>query len=187
MSVANSYARALYEAAKESQLSAESLGQLESQLDTLQACFEESKDARIALIGPLTSTREKTALVEAIAKQYGFAPLLTQFVVLLAKKGRLPLLKEIRDAFSSVRLTQEGGISGRLVAADSMEEADIGILTKAFSQKFGKKVAFRVSTDPSLLAGMKVTVNGVTYDGSLRSQIQKLRDQFVAGMPSGQN
>jgi F0F1-type ATP synthase delta subunit len=64
-----------------------------------------------------------------------------------------------------------------------LAEADIDTLTKAFSQKLGKKVAFRVAIDPSLLAGMKVTVNGVTYDGTLRSQIHKLRDHLAAGLP----
>ena len=33
-----------------------------------------------------------------------------------------------------------------------------------------------------ILAGMKVTVNGVTYDGTLRSQLQKLRDQVAMGV-----
>jgi len=187
MSVAISYAKALFQAAKENQLSAEVVGTIESQMDSFHAFLDSSKEGRVALFGPLTSTREKLSLIENITKQLNFNPLLSQFFALLARKGRLALLGEIRDAFNSVRLTQEGGVAGRLVAAEPMSESDIGILTKAFSQKFGKKVAFRMTTDPSLLAGMKVTVNGVTYDGSLRSQIQKLRDQFVAGMPGEQN
>jgi F0F1-type ATP synthase delta subunit len=64
-----------------------------------------------------------------------------------------------------------------------MNEADVKNLAKAFSEKLGKRVAFQSSTEPALLAGLKVTVNGVTYDGTLRSQIQKLRDYFVAGLP----
>ena len=57
-------------------------------------------------------------------------------------------------------------------------QEDVEALAKAFGKKLNKRVAFHVSTDPSLLAGMKVTVNGVTYDGTLRSQLQKLRDQI---------
>jgi F0F1-type ATP synthase delta subunit len=42
----------------------------------------------------------------------------------------------------------------------------------------GRKVAFRVSTDPSLLAGVRVTVSGVTYDGTLKAQLEQLKDKI---------
>jgi F-type H+-transporting ATPase subunit delta len=92
---------------------------------------------------------------------------------------------EIRNAYRSVRLEAEGGVSGRLVSADPLSESDIKGLADAFQRKLGKPVAFRVSTDPSLLAGMKVIVNGVTYDGTLKSQLQQLRDLVVAGQVTG--
>jgi F-type H+-transporting ATPase subunit delta len=183
MSVATSYAKAFYEVAKESQATSEALDSMEKQLELFLAVMDESKEARTALQAPVTTTREKTALVEEISKKLNLADLTRHFLMLLARKDRISILREVRDAFNVVRLTAEGGVPGRLIAAESMSEADISTLAKAFSQKLGKKVAFRVSTDSSLLAGMKVTVNGVTYDGTLRSQLQKLRDRFVAGFP----
>ena len=180
MSVAKSYANALFQAVHEVKELAHDLGQVEDQLDTFLALLDSSAELKVALLSPVTHTQEKVQLVDTFAKRLEFSPLVHQFISLLAKKGRLTLLKKIRDVFDEVRIQEEGGVLGRLVAAEPMEEKDIGILAKAFSQKFGKKVAFRVSTDPSLLAGMRVTVNGVTYDGTLRSQLQKLRDRFVA-------
>jgi F-type H+-transporting ATPase subunit delta len=184
MSVVNSYAKALYEAAIESQNSPEFLDTVENQLDTFLSILTDSKEARAALLAPITNTGEKLNLIEEFSKKLNLNSIVKQFLSLLARKERLFLLKEIRDSFSDVRLIQEGGVSGQLVSAEAMSEADMSSLAEAFSKKFGKKVAFRVSTDPSLLAGMKVTVNGVTYDGTLRSQLQKLRDRFVAGLPS---
>jgi F-type H+-transporting ATPase subunit delta len=183
MSVATSYARALFEAAKENQVSSAELNQIEEHLIQIENLIYTSKDAKVALLSPLTSTREKTAIIEEISQKFGFSPLVTRFVVLLAKKGRLSLISEVNEAFSAARLVSEGGVQGTLVSAEPLAEADMNTLTKAFSQKLGKKVAFRVAFDPSLLAGMKVTVNGVTYDGTLRSQIYKLRDHLAAGLP----
>jgi F-type H+-transporting ATPase subunit delta len=181
MSVSTSYAKALYQAAKDSKINADALSEIESQLGIFALSFETSKEMRVALLGPMTTSKEKVALVEGIANKIGFQPLLSQFLVLLARKGRLSLLGKMKDAFSSIRVTEEGGVIGKLVTAEPLGEADINSLAKAFGQKLGKKVAFQVATDSSLLAGIKVTVNGVTYDGTLRSQIQKLREQFVAG------
>ena len=183
MSIANSYAKALYEAAKESRLSSEGLEQIENELGQFVACLDASRNLETALLGPIATVQEKTSLIRDLSTKLALSPLVSQFVILLVKKRRLPFLKEIKDSFSSVRVTMEGGIAGHLVSAEPIGEADISLLAKAFSRKLEKKVAFRVSTDSSLLAGMKVTVNGVTYDGTLRSQLQKLRDRFVTGLP----
>jgi F-type H+-transporting ATPase subunit delta len=185
MSVAHVYAKALFESVQE-QASSEGLDWVESQIDDFLRALNSSQELQIALFSPVITGREKVRLVEEISKKLSVNPWMTQFFILLVKKGRLNQLEQIKDSFNSVRLIAEGGVMGRLVAADSMSDSDVGILAKAFSQKLGKKVAFRVSTDPLLLAGMKVTVNGVTYDGSLRSQLQKLRDRFVAGFSVGQ-
>src|SRR4051794_28208205 len=126
MSVASSYARALYEAAKEGNTSSELMDQMEKEMDFLQSSISATKEVRIALLSPVTTKREKVSLVEQICRQLKVSPLLTQFIMLLARKGRLTLMDEIRDAFSSFRLTLEGGVAGRLVSAEQMNEADVG-------------------------------------------------------------
>jgi F-type H+-transporting ATPase subunit delta len=186
MSVAKAYARALYETATDQKLSPEFFDHVEVQMDHFLSFLEKWKDGKVLLFSSMTSTREKIGMIQEFSKKLDFSPLLTQFMILLIQKKRLSLFKEIRTHFGVVRLTLEGGVPGRLVSAEPMSESDIGVLARAFSQKLGKKVAFQVSTDPFLLAGMKVTVNGVTYDGTLRSQLQKLRDRFVNGLAESQ-
>ena len=121
------------------------------------------------------------AVVEKLAQAMSLSGALPSFLQLLARKNRLVILGQVRDALHRVRLDAEGGVAGQVVSAEPMDQKDIDSLAQAFSKKLGKRVAFKVSTDPSLLAGMKVTVNGVTYDGTLRSQLQKLRDQVAMG------
>ena len=181
MSVANSYANALYEALCDSQQKDQVI-ETESQLTQLVSVLQSSTEARVALISPLTTLKEKTALIDDLAKKQGFGELETRFILLLSRKGRLDILEEIVEAFHTLRLVRDGGVPGHLTVAEPMSDSDIDTLSKLLGKKLGKKVTFRVSTDPSLLAGMKVTVNGVTYDGTLRSQLLKLRDRFVTGL-----
>lgn len=188
MSVAHVYAKALFQAATEGKSPAESAAlcdQLDSQLATLLEVLETSKQLQVALQAPITTSKEKAAVVKELVAKLGFGRLMSDFLILLASKGRFLLLQPIRDEFASVRLTAEGGVPGRLSTAEAISPSDVENLAKAFSRKLGKKVAFQVKTDPSLLAGIKVTVNGVTYDGTLRSQLQQLRDRFLVGVASG--
>jgi F-type H+-transporting ATPase subunit delta len=182
MSVAKAYARALYEtAAGPSGEGRPDLLKVEEQLKDFSRLVSSSREAKVALFGPVATSKEKAAIIEGLAKKLGLMDVVTRFLSLLAMKGRLPIVSEIQEAFSIVRVEAEGGVIGSLVAADPIEQQDVETLSRAFAKKLGKKVFFRVSTDPALLAGMKVTVNGVTYDGSLRSQLHKLRDQVTVG------
>lgn len=186
MSVAKSYAHALFGAAIDQKLTSEALARLEQELRGVTAVFKSSKEARIALLSPITSTKEKISLIEEISKKRSLSPLVTQFLVLLAKKRRLSIAQEISDAFMAARLESEGRLSGQLEVAGALSDAEVQSLGGFFEKKLGKRVVFQVTENPTLLAGIKVTVNGVTYDGTLRSQLQQLRDKFVASASGGQ-
>lgn len=179
MSVAKSYAKALYETAQSAK---QAVAPIEKELDQFLAAMNGSREGNIALTGPVTTAKEKMAVVEAVAQKLGLGDLTRRFLSLLARKERLGLLAEVNEALSEVRLLAEGGVSGVLYSAEPMSASDVDGLASAFSKKLGKKVAFRVEADPTLLAGVKVTVNGVTYDGTLRSQLQRLRDQVASGV-----
>lgn len=181
MSVAKAYAKALHEAAKDAQATSDTFIQLEAEMDQFGKTLAGSPQLKSALTAPITSSKEKSMIVEALAAKAGYSPLFRQFLTLLAKKSRLDVFEKIRDTFAIVRLEAEGGTLGKLETAEPIEPSDVESLSAAFSKKLGRKVSFKVTTDSSLLAGMKVTVNGVTYDGSLASQLRRLRDRFVYG------
>jgi F-type H+-transporting ATPase subunit delta len=187
MSVAKSYAQALYQAAVENKKDGLSAEVLEKQLADFSSVVENSPELRQALFSPVANTREKTAILEQLSAKLNLNPLLLSFLCLLAKKSRLPFLSEVAEAFTTARIAAEGRIAGVLEAADAMSEQDVQGLAKAFSQKLGKPVTFKVSTQPWLLAGMRVTVHGITSDGSLHSQLQRLRERLAEGAAALEN
>jgi len=183
MSVATSYAKALFETARDAKATGDTLDTIDAQLHAFEDALATSKEVQVALLAPVSTAKEKAALIEAVASKLKLEPLVANFLLLMAKKNRLGSIREIRSAFLAARLQAEGGLGATLTSAEPMTKADIESLTAAFSKRLGKKIAFQVSTDPNLLAGLKVTVGGVTYDGSLRSQLQKLRDQIAVAQP----
>jgi F-type H+-transporting ATPase subunit delta len=181
MSVSKSYAKALLESAKEMGLQSSDLDQIQSELDSFRQAMDENAEFNEALTSPVVSAQNKVEISSAVASKMGFSKLTNQFVALVARKGRADIFEEISDAFMEVRLEAEGATLGTVVSADVLQKADLEELAAAFSKKTGKKTIFKAEVDPSLLAGLKVTVSGVTYDGSLRSQLQQLRNQLVYG------
>ncbi|MBI4925585.1 MAG: ATP synthase F1 subunit delta [Bdellovibrio sp.] len=186
MSVARAYAKALYETVLESDQGAHAhtnniKNLIHDQAVGFQSVIDQHKEFRIAILGPVTSQKEKISLVREVAKKFNCSQVFLNFLNLLIKKGRLYLLPEILEAFESVCLEAHGGIYGTLVSAIPVEQSLIDELVVSFKKKLGKQVEFKTTIDPSLLAGIKVTVNGVTYDGTLYSKLKRLRDKFVFG------
>ena len=179
-SVAKSYAKTLLEAAQDFKLTGQDVDVIENQLEELSKMVAGSPDLRVVFAGPAASTQEKVSLVREFAKRMNLGSLLSNFLVLLARKERLGFVSEVAEAFGVVRLEAAGGVAGQVVSADPIESSDLDSLGKVFSAKLGKKIAFKTSIDPDLLAGMKVTISGVTYDGTLRTQLQRLRDRIAS-------
>jgi F-type H+-transporting ATPase subunit delta len=182
-SVSRSYAKALLETAQENGLKAADLDQIEAELNAFGSAMVTSGDLNVALSNPTISNAEKASIAEAVATKLGFSKLTTQFLTMVARKRRGSVLEEIAETFMAVRLESEGATLGAVVSADVLKKEDLEELATSFTRKLGKKVVFKAAVDPNLLAGLKVTVNGITYDGSLRSQLQTLRDRLVYGKP----
>jgi len=187
MSLARSYARALYESSQELAQNAKGANFGPSELASLQAelahfvsLSKASREARMVLESAVVSADERVAFVLTLSQRAGYSKLASNFLLLIAKKGRFGSLAEISDAFAAVCLEAQGGLFGNVVSADPVDAADLQGLADAFTKKLGKKVAFKSSVDSELLAGMKVTVSGITYDGTLKAKIQRLRDRLAS-------
>lgn len=185
MSVARSYSKALYESAKEKGLSSGDMDRIENDLASFSAAMASNENLNEALVSPIVSATDKVVIAQKTAEKLGLSKLTTDFVALMAKKNRVSHAGDILDGFKSVRLESEGGIFGSVVSAEELSASDVEELAKAFTKKLGKKIVFKTAIDPTLLAGLRVTVNGVTYDGSVRSQLQQLRDRLVYGKSNG--
>lgn len=178
MSLARSYAKALFESLSDPS-HATNFDQTAQDLKKFEALLGESSELRMALLSPGTSAQEKERITKQFSEKQQLSKLGTKFLILLAKKQRLNVLTAIKDAFDVVRLESEGGIIGQVTSADAISEEDVKEIESAFSKKLGKKVSLKTAVDPSLIAGVRVTVSGVTYDGSMKAQLERLKNQFV--------
>ncbi|MBL7715931.1 MAG: ATP synthase F1 subunit delta [Bdellovibrionales bacterium] len=181
MSVAQSYAKALYEASRDQGVKAETI---EAAVYTVASAIEGSKQLRDVLYSPSTSGSDRSKVLVALAEKAVTGKegkLVGQFLTLLMKKRRLTVLSDIAGAFKKARVEAEGGVLGVVASADALKQDDLESLARAFTGKLGKKVVFETKIDAELLAGMKVTVGGVTYDGTLKNQLSRLRTNLIHG------
>jgi len=180
MSVSTSYASALFAAAHAERLDGATMDKIEADLKSFSAEVQSHAQLRAALCGPAATVSEKAAVLGELSARVGWHPLLLKFLELVSRKGRMDLVDELANGFSRVRIESSGGELGVLESSDPLSDADVQQLAEAFTKRLGRKVVFEKKTRPGLLAGVKVTVGGTTYDGTLRAQLNRLRDKFFA-------
>ena len=182
MSLAQSYARALFEMVQESSLKKPDLNQVIHELEQFQNGLDDSPIGQKVFLNSVIQAKEKIALISSCSEKLKFLDVTSHFLQIICRKNRVSSLKKIIQSLKFIQLSEQGGVEGRVVSSHPLSEEDLEILVQTFSKKLGKKVTLQVSTDTSLLAGIQVTLNGVTYDGTLRSQLQQLRESLIVSL-----
>ena len=179
MSVSKVYCKAFYETIlPQVKKAPDFFDSIKSEIDLMDKTIASSKLLQTALLSPSTAPKEKQAIVQELGKKLELSKEFSNFLQLLAMRSRMSIISGLVDVIDEIHLEHEGGMMGDIVSAERLAPADVEGLEKAFSTKIGKKAKFREKIDPALLAGLRVTLGGVTYDGSLKAQLDRLRNQF---------
>jgi F-type H+-transporting ATPase subunit delta len=169
LSTARRYARALLDVARQ-QGTADATNQaLRQTADLLTG------NAALAsvLAHPALAIEKKRAVLREVLG--GGDPLVGRLVDLLISRGRLELLPNIAAAFTEAWNAARGVVTARAVTAAPLTQAQQERLSAALSAAAGVAVELEAAVDPSLLGGVRVTMAGRIYDGTVRGRLQGLR------------
>ena len=97
--------------------------------------------------------------------------------VLEARK-RLLLLTQIPTAFAELLDAHEGRQRGVLETASPLSDGRRQAVEAALSAKTGLKVNLETQVNEDLLGGVRVTLAGTRYDGSVRGRLERLRQNL---------
>jgi len=169
--VATRYAGALYELAEPKN----QLDDVAKSLKTVKSLLNDSGDLRRLVASPIIGRDKQAKAMAAILSKAGVADLVSRFVGVVAKNGRLAALGEIADAFLRLLAVRRGEVTVEVRTAQPLAEREMQALGQALKPIAGDKVAFDVKVDPSILGGLIVRVGSRMFDSSLRTKLQRLQ------------
>lgn len=172
---ATRYAKALFEVA----LAESDPARVETDLATIVAAMTDHADLRRALLNPSVSQTARTNVVRALTSQAGLQPPVANLLVMLASRGRLELLPELLDVYRERLRAHMNIVRATVSAATALPQEKVRALEQSLSGLTGKRVELDLVVDPSLIGGVVAKIGSTVYDGSIRTQLQKLRQQMV--------
>jgi F-type H+-transporting ATPase subunit delta len=175
--VARTYARALFEAAKEH-------GRIDEVRDELGALVEAIRDVpelQAMIRNPELDPPEKANALAAIMKDAD--ELLRNFVRLVAEKGRAPMLEEIAREYDALVAAEERILNVELTTAYELSDDEASSIVKQIEDASGRKVEAERTVDPGLIGGLVLKVGTLEVDSSVRGRLDRLRLE-LAGAPT---
>jgi len=174
-SVASTYARAFADVVMSKHLDAD---RSIAELRTIASLLDESSVLRRVWENPAIPADQKRRVLDVIAKRDGVSTQTRNLVAVLIDHRRthfldpiiLQLVKELdaRLGFAEAEITS----ARELGDAEKREfEAEVGKLT-------GKKVRAQYGQDASLLGGAMVRIGSTIYDGSVKGQLERIREEI---------
>jgi len=174
--VSSRYAAALADVALEHQVA----DRVKSDLEAFAGTFSSSADLRNLLESPAVSHELKHKVIAEIAARMELSPAVRNFVYVLVDHGRVEMLGEIRTAFQAELNARLGIAEAEVVSGRELSSKEREQLTAALERRTGKKIEARFRRDEALVGGTVVRVGSTVYDGSVREQLTRLREQLEA-------
>jgi F-type H+-transporting ATPase subunit delta len=176
--VAKSYARALFELAKERDQTAAVAGDL----GTLVELVAGAPELRAFLGRPWIAAGKKRAAAAEIAAGAGVSPLARDFFALVVAQRRAEQLPAIAAAYRERHDADRGRLRARVRTAIALTEPERAVLRARLGRELGgKQVLLEEVVDPTLLGGFIAEVGSLVVDGSLNGELTRLRERLTSG------
>jgi F-type H+-transporting ATPase subunit delta len=178
MAVSNRYAKAFVDVVFDAKLDVQKILTL---LHQLVGTYESSEDLRKIWGSPAVPADQKRALLDQIVKQMGDVPRpMRNFIAVLIDHSRINILPDIAKQFETELNTRLGRVEAEVTSARQLSESERQALVAQVSQTTGRQVSAKYSVDAALLGGAVVRVGSTVYDGSVRGQLQKIKQELVS-------
>jgi F-type H+-transporting ATPase subunit delta len=172
-SVASTYARAFADVVFSAHLDA---NREVGGLRRIAELLAESADLRRVWENPAVPAEQKRNLLDAIVQREGIEHHVRNLVAVLIDHRRVQFLGRIIEQLKKELDARLGFAEAHITSARELGDAEKRVLESQIERVTGKKVHAQFGLDAALLGGAVVRVGSTIYDGSVKGQLEKIRE-----------
>jgi len=167
--VARTYARALFDAAKD----AGRVEPVRDELATFVEAVDEVPELRSLIRNPELDPLTKANALDAVLE--GADELIRNFVRVVTQKGRAAQLDEIAREYEALVAAEEQILSVELMTAYDLSDDEAAAIVQQIEQASGRRVEAARTVDPGLIGGLVLKAGSLEVDSSIRGRLDRLR------------
>jgi len=147
-------------------------------MKSLADAIAQSRQLAAFLNHPLIAGEKKKALVD---RAFGgmVSATVVDFVKLLIDKRRIDALQLVIAEFVALVREHKNIAAAEVVTAVPLTDAQRKALEAALEKRTGKDIEIHAIVDASVMGGVSVRIGDTILDGTVRSQLERLREQLI--------
>jgi F-type H+-transporting ATPase subunit delta len=174
LSAVSTYAEALFQAARDREELDETLENLKEFVNALN----ESEELREFFYGPQIPESQKRRAVDGLTEGMGTS--IRNFLKVLLDNDRTEIVEEVVPPFEARVREYQGKVEVELTTAVELSEEEISEVRDRLGKILeGREVELETHVDPNLVGGAVFRVGERRMDGSVRGQLQGLRNKML--------
>lgn len=151
------------------------------EIDTFTVLFQREEQLREVLNNPAFSIPRRQAIIKEIGGKLRLSSITVNFLHLLVDKNRIRYLPDIASLYRELADEAAGRARVHLITAHELSKQKLTELTAGLQDLVGKQVVMEVETDASLIGGVVARIGGMVYDGSVKTQLERLKETLAKG------
>ena len=133
------------------------------------------------LCNPAMNIDTKREVLSTIVQKVEASDLIARFLDLLLEKDRLRFLETLLSFYEELSYQIQNRLKAKVISAEPLDDSVREEITRKLSEITGKQVELTVETDSDLIGGMVAQVGSTIYDGSLRNQLSRIKEELLKG------
>ncbi len=173
--IAKRYARALVELSEEKKI----IDKTRADFAAFVAAFDAVPAVQKLFASPIFTPENKKVVIKELSAKLNMQASSQRFVEHLAETGRIRYIKEVYEAFLDILAEKQNRALARVTTAVSLNNGDLEHIKKKLEVLTGKQVDVDSKVDATLIGGALAQIGSVIYDGTIKNQLNKMRNQLV--------
>ncbi|MBN2715002.1 MAG: ATP synthase F1 subunit delta [Deltaproteobacteria bacterium] len=151
------------------------------EIDRVAEAWVSSQDLQSAMANPMLDRKIRSTILGEVLKALAVSKTMENFVRLLNDKHRIGELAGIARAFQLLADQKENRIRAEVISAVPLDDTVVASIQAAIEAATRKKVLITRREDSSLIGGVVTRVGDLMYDGSIRTQLNRIKEGMLGG------
>lgn len=169
------YARALFDVA----LKESDPVQIERDVASFAGLMSQNADLHGALTNPAIPASAKHQIADTLAARLNMAKPAHKLLLLLADRDRLGVIPDLLEVYRERLMEHQQVVRAEVTTAAPLPPERVAQMQKKLGDITGRKVDMTTSVDPSIIGGMVTRIGSTVYDGSIATQLAKLKEKLA--------
>jgi F-type H+-transporting ATPase subunit delta len=172
--VSKRYAKALFSLGREDG-NFEQYGQ---ELSDFETFFRDNGDFRQVIVNPVFALEDRRKVLQVVLDKGNFSGVVKNFLNLLLDKNRIGAIEAIKAYYSQLTDEVSGIARAEIITARPLKEEALGKIERSLEELTSKKIKSEVREDGDLIGGIVVKIGDLILDGSVKAQLEGLKESF---------